>query len=592
MLRPMSTGRMRAGAPAIRPRLRFDPSRNPWLGVALVAIAQAALVLGPALRPGLTVVYDMAWAPDPRWTPFVLGVDTPAPRAVPSDAVAVALGHLLGSGAAQKVILAAILTALGIGAAALLVELTPSAGAWGRIGATVAAVWNPYVYERLAVGQWTVLLGLALLPWGMREALRSGGEGRRAAPLLSVVVLAGLGGANSLAIVAMSVVPVLVGRPVLGGGVPMVRTAAAVVFTTIGISAAWSLPAILGGGVAVTETGALAFLPTSDTPLGVVGSLASGGAFWNESTHPASRQVLLVAVAAAGFSVVCVAATLRRAASTERWPLVAGVLLPTAVVLLSAVPALRAGWVLLVVSVPGGGLFRDSHKFMAAWVIATAVGVGVVIELARGRVPAFSQVPVTALLVGLPVALLPVLAWGLGGRLTAVEVPQDFRQSVEHLNDLPRGDVGLLPWNQYRRYDWNGGRVSLTLAPRLVSHVVVYDDALPLTAGTVPGESERAARVTRGLSEGVAAGEAFAAVGVRYVAVERTRVSEADEEGLRDSGRVLIDEPSLLVVELDDPSVSPTTAAGPVLVGWSITLLTVGLVGVAAITGRVVRGPA
>src|SRR5690606_42009511 len=69
-------------------------------------------------------------------------------------------------------ILVGILVALGVGAAGLVRELDPLAGPAARTVATVAAVWNPFVYERLMVGQWTVLAGLALVPWGLHQVDR------------------------------------------------------------------------------------------------------------------------------------------------------------------------------------------------------------------------------------------------------------------------------------------------------------------------------------------------------------------------------------------------------------------------------------
>ena len=70
-------------------------ARTSW--PAALALALAIVLLGPALGPGLVLAYDLGWSPDPRFTPFVTGVGMVAPRAVPSDAVGVSLGLLLGA---------------------------------------------------------------------------------------------------------------------------------------------------------------------------------------------------------------------------------------------------------------------------------------------------------------------------------------------------------------------------------------------------------------------------------------------------------------------------------------------------------------
>ena len=117
-----STGSGRSPPPRLSPRedRRRDPGPRPvgerprWVPVPLAA-AVSAVVLGPALGRGVVLAYDLAWSPDPRWTPFSLGLGTPAPRAVPSDALGVALGHVVGAGPAQAMVLLAILTLAGWG---------------------------------------------------------------------------------------------------------------------------------------------------------------------------------------------------------------------------------------------------------------------------------------------------------------------------------------------------------------------------------------------------------------------------------------------------------------------------------------------
>lgn len=548
-----------------------------------VAIAQALLVLGPAVGPGVVIAYDMPWSPDPRWTPFVLGQDTPAPRAVPSDAVAVLIGKVIGAGVAQAVVLLAILVFLGLGASALLVTLRPSAPLVARVAAMTAAVWNPFVEERLVVGQWTVLLGLAVLPWAIRAGLRVI-RGHPALPsLLVCIAAAGLGGANSLVMVLAAVVPlVLVGAT----RAAQVRTGlAALLVTGLGSAAVWALPALYSRASS-GSIGATAFRPSADTPLGVIGSIVSGGGFWNAAAHPGSRQVLVVAVCATALAVLAIGTLFAHVGGMQRTALVAGVGLPTALVLVSAVSGLEAPWVALVTQVPGGGILRDSHKLMAPWVIAVAVGVGMLVSVILERRSALAG-PATAVLVLAPVALNPLLAWGAHGRLVAVDVPGEYRSAVQQLNALPPGDVGALPWSQYRRYDWNGSRVSLTLLPRMVSHTVVFDDRLPLRAGVVPGESDRAAGVSAAIEGGQSPGAALAQHGrVRYLASEGAPPG-GEAEDITTLGRVVVDLPGLQVIEVGVPS-PPVSDASPLLrLGWLITLGTTALVGVITLAPRV-----
>ena len=164
-------------------------------------------------------------------------------------------------------------------------------------------------------------------------------------------------------------------------------------------------------------------------------------------------------------------------------------------------------------------MLRDAQKLLAPWVVVACAGAGVLVrDVLRLR----SAGPALAVLVAaLPIALLPSLAWGVGGRVTAVEVPADLRSAATMLSEQPPGAVGLLPWSQYRRYAWNGNRVSLTLVPRMVDQPVVLDDGLPLATGVVPGEDPVARTVSARIAAGTPPVQALAEAEVRWVLVEK-----------------------------------------------------------------------
>jgi hypothetical protein len=533
-----------------------------------VTAVAAAVVLGPALGRGVVLAYDLAWSPDPRLTPFTLGTSTPAPRAVPSDAVGVVLGWALGAGPAQALVLWGSLVLAGVGAARLARYLRPGAGAVASSVAALAAIWNPFVLERLVVGQWTVLLGYAAVPFLLVTALRvRAGRSPVWAPAVGLAAC-GLGGANTLVIGALAVGGVLLAPRPRWAALGLAAAA------TLGVSAVWSLPA-LTAGVASSSAGVAAFAARADTPLGVLGSLVSGGAFWNPASHPASRDVLLLAVVAAAAALVTVAAAARAARRTRRLAVLAPAVVGLLLAWLSAVDPF-GWWTALVVHAPGGGVLRDAQKLVAPWVVLAAAGAGILVaDLRRVRPPAGAALAV--LVAVLPVVLLPSLAWGVGGRVTAVEVPPDLREAASTLSEAPPGTVGLLPWSQYRRYGWNGGRVSLTLVPRMVDQRVVLDDGLPLATGVVPGEDPVARRVGERIARGVPPLEALAAEGVRWVVVEKqTGFPDPAPPGSAPVGaRVVHDGSAVRVVELPADAAGVTTQPSAVTAwGWAVTSLT------------------
>ncbi|HYN67065.1 MAG TPA: hypothetical protein VES93_09265 [Ornithinibacter sp.] len=535
------------------------------VGHVVVPAVVAILVLGPALGRGVVLAYDLAWSPDPRLTPFTLGTSTPAPRAVPSDAAGVVLGWLLGAGVAQALVLWGALVLAGAGAARLTAVLAPGAGWAPRSAAAVAAIWNPFVLERLVVGQWTVLLGYAAVPHLLVACLRvRSGRAPVWAPAVGLAAC-GIGGANTLVVGALAVAGILLA--------PRPRWAALGLagLSALGVSAVWALPAVTAG-VASAPVGVAAFAARADTPLGVFGSLLSGGAFWNPASHPASRDVLVVALTATVLAVVAVVVAARAArregVGALLVPAVAGLLLAE----LSALDPFGL-WTALVVHVPGGGLLRDAQKLVAPWVVLAAAGAGVLVrDLLRVR----SAGPALAVLVAaLPVALLPTLAWGVGGRVTAVAVPEDLRTAASMLSARPTGSVGLLPWSQYRRYGWNGDRVSLTLVPRMVDQRVVLDDGLPLADGVVPGEDPVARAVTARIAAGATPVQALAEQGVRWVVVEKDTgfPDPVPASDLPASARVVHDGPAVRVLELAGGAADPPARTATIW-GWAVTAVT------------------
>lgn len=534
---------------------------------AVVSGVVALVVLGPALGRGVVLAYDLAWSPDPRLTPFTLGTSTPAPRAVPSDAAAVVLGWLLGAGPAQALVLWGTLVLVGLGAARLAALLAPDLGVLGRTAAAVAGIWNPFVLERLVVGQWTVLLGYAAVPHLLVVAARvRAGRAPAWAPAVGVAAC-GVGGANTLVIGALAV------GAALATPRPRWRALGLAAASALGVSAVWALPAVTAG-VTSAPAGVAAFAARADTPLGVLGSLVSGGGFWNPASHPPGRSVAVVALAAATLALVAVAVAVRSARREHLEALVVPALLGLALAWLSALDPFGL-WSAVVLHVPGGGVLRDAQKLLAPWVVLAAAGAGVLVRdvmRVRGAGPALA-----VLVTALPVVLLPSLAWGVGGRVAAVEVPTDLRSVAGALSEADAGTVGLLPWSQYRRYGWNGDRVSLTLVPRLVDQQVLFDDGLPLATGTVPGEDPVARAVGGRIAAGVPPVDALAAEGVRWVLVEKDTglpdplAGAAPTPGVR----VVVDGPSARLLELAGPDAGGTPGVRPAtVVGWAMTCVT------------------
>ena len=149
-----------------------------------------AVILGPLLTGwGFWLFGDMVFVPEQPWKDAWLGLDGTLPRAVPMDAIVSVLTQVLPGELVQRLFLVGAFLAGGIGAG--LVRRRH--GTPARLAAITLMLWNPWVYERLLMGQWAILAGYLLLPWVALASLRLRRDLRRGAPAVAVALVA-LGG--------------------------------------------------------------------------------------------------------------------------------------------------------------------------------------------------------------------------------------------------------------------------------------------------------------------------------------------------------------------------------------------------------------
>lgn len=509
-----------------------------WIG-AIVGVLTAAVVLGPALEPGYLLFYDMVFVPRLGLGDRTLGIDGSVPRAVPNDLVVALASQVMPGWVVQHVLLVLVFVGAGAGTAAL--ARTP----WGAAGAALAATWNPWVAQRLAIGHWGFLLGYACLPFIAYAAQQLRGAPSRTARIrlgtwIVVVALTGSTGAILAALVLLAVL--LVPAHVR----PAWRELRWIIPAFLVANAAWWWPFLtLAPSGDADPAGAQAFMARPDTPLGVWGSLLSGGGIWGQAWWFGTRQILVVAVLTLIVVAVCVAALLRCPGNRSD-PLVRGLLAAAVIGLAiagaSAVPGGEEAVTWAITHVPGGGLIRDAQKFAAIWMIVVALGAGALIEwvVLSGRrtgVPTVAVALVAGVVALWPVATLPGMAWGGGRTCTArsasdprqcirtaprwaaTQYPQSFLTMADRLDAAAPGSVAVFPWTLYRKYGWNADRTVLDPWQRLVDREVLVNDDLPLSDRVVRGESAASAAIGSAL----ASGDLIAALrtqGVRWVLVQ------------------------------------------------------------------------
>lgn len=494
----------------------------------LVPWAVAVVITGPLLlQRGFWLFGDMVFTPRQPWKPEWYGGDGGVPRAVPSDALVSLATHVVPGDLVQKAVLVAIFGFAGWGVLRLFSEAHP-------VAAVVACVffqWNPFVFERLAIGHWALLCGYAALPWVAAGAARFAAHGRpawaaMAVPLAVAAWTSPTGGAIT------SVCALGAAVAVAGGRKPTRLTG--LVATTVVINLPWLVPGLLAtSGAPVDTTGATAFAARSDTPLGALASVLTLGGMWKTSVTPGERSsALLVAMA---LLVAClgllgaVLAVRRRTSFADG--LVPGLALSglplLAFVLATTTSGGREFSAWLATTVPGGGIVRDSQKFLAPLALLMAVGLGVGLEMTvrwfRHRF-AMGVVPLAALVVVVQLVSLPSLAWGNLGRWQVSTYPAEWsavaaQVSEESLQATPTTVV--LPFTIYRRFEWNGHWAWLDPAPRVLPGRVIVDDTLGAPGGAeVAGESAAARRVRDADASWTDLAPVLDDLGARFVLIE------------------------------------------------------------------------
>lgn len=478
----------------------------------MLGLALGCLALGPALGWGFVLVQDMVFVPDPAFSRFTFGLAGGAPRVVPSDAVVTALASVLPAELVQKAILLGIFV-LGCSGAALLV---PAGFLGARLVAGAYYVWNPYVAERLLMGQWALLLGYAGLPWVVR-AVRAGRG------LLPAVLPAAVGGFAAMTVTALTALPVA-GRRVRVGAV------------LLAVSLPWLLLAVLRpGGLSGDPVGVDAFAARADGPFGAVGSLLSLGGIWNAGAVPAGYETAVGSVARLALAVAGIVGFVLMKDRPKGLGVAAAIGFGIACLGVTEPGRVAFRW---LVGVWGGfAVFRDAQQFVAPLALLAALGLGALTQKAltektptekslTEKASARSPLPGKAgrwavLMVLVPVAVLPTMAWGGAGALRAVSYPESWSQAREVIRRDPRpGDVLVLPFESYRRFPWNGDRAVLDPAQRYFAvpgRNVVANDSVRVGNMVVGAEDTRSREVERVLE---APSPDLAAAGFRYVVVD------------------------------------------------------------------------
>lgn len=490
------------------------------------------MVTGPLLAPGYLLLRDAVSTPRSYLSDAALGLSSAAPRALPQDFAVALASHVFDGGIVVKALLIVGLWLAGWGSARLAAAVLPEAGIPGQVVAATLAVWNPYVAERLLQGHWSLLVGYGALPWvavtvlrmrmprtrgaietpRTRGAIGTGALWIEICALMFWIALAGLTPTGLM--LAATVALVCVAAP--GSGRPRMLCAGVGLGAAMVAALPWLTAAFVTGSLSSSQAeGVGAFAARAEPGLATLGSLASLGGMWNGEAVPSSRTTLFAVVAAVvllGVVAAGLPVALRSPAAVPLLVLAApAVVVPT---LMATAPGLAAVES-LVRAMPGLGVVRDAQKWVALAVPGyTLAAAGAVLTLRRWM-PAFAAAAVCSLAL---IATLPDLAWGVGGKVVAVQYPPDWAAAAAAINADPR-PVAVVPSGSMRNFAWAGDAPVLDPLPRWVRADVLATGDLTISGRVVPGEGGRAREVERLLATG-ADSAALARAGVGWLVTE------------------------------------------------------------------------
>lgn len=563
-------------------------------------------ILTPLLAPGFVLSYDMVFVPELALRPDFFGTGSALPRAVPSDALVALADDVLPGSWLQKLLLLAALGTAGAG----VVRLTRDLSTTARLAGVSGYVWSTYVAERLVLGHWALLLGFAALPWVLDAAGRwAGGDRERSrgealSAVVPLVLWCALGATSPSGGVLTGVAALVVVMAQAPGGRAAARRAALAAAVVLSVNAPW----VVAGMFAVGDTagdgrGVSLFASRAEGPLALLPTLVVSGGVWNAEVMPVTRESWLP-VAWLVILLALVSVGVARAPRQPRGGYLALALLGLVVALAGSWAPEALGW--LVRQVPGAGLLRDGSRYLpwltlpTAWLMAHGVQwlqehmhpPGAARTLAVGAVLA-------------PIAFLPDLAWGVGGRLQPVSYPEEYAEArAAVVEEVARaeaagerlGDVLLLPFSAYRQPEWNRQTKVLNPLGRYLPLDYLADDDLSVSGQEIEGEDPRAAEVEAILAEpGPGTAASLAGLGVGLVVQDRGAAGAGADLDVAALGEVVHRGGDLVVTRLGEVRETEVSDARGVAVALAWVMLVTCVCGALAVgiknLWRLVRRP-
>jgi hypothetical protein len=461
-------------------------SVHPWLPHTLFA-GLALTILAPLLRPGHILTMDMAFTPN-----------IPMPDHVTSSYVFRVFLHwlnvLIPTQVIERLLLFTILFLSGWGAYRLARYLDKSKkiDMPGAFFAGAFYMINPFTYSRFMTGQYSVLLGYALIPFFVQSLLRF-----LATPTLRSCLTPTLSGLL-ISIVSIHTVGLIAVLSIIATVLTIWRLRSKVnkikqiiLFGCVGIvvgitaSSYWLIPLIQGEGetaqiIASFDRGdGEAFATVGQGIVGQISNVIGLQGFWAEDRAlyvlPHQQNALWgVAILAVWAIIVIGGITWWRRGRRLDFTLFGLAALMAVVLSVGDTSSWLAEYIPLFAG------FREPHKFvgLVALLYALCVSRGV-----DRLIDKYHQKwgELTHYIISVSVALILILFtsnmfWGFGGQIQPRQYPKDWLVVQQKLQE-DHGDYQalFLPWHLYMHFKF-AGRIIANPAPQFFGKQVIVSN--------------------------------------------------------------------------------------------------------------------
>lgn len=420
------------------------------------------IVMGPLLLPGYILTMDMVFVPHP---PLPSEINASYPFYVALHF----LSYVIPGDTLQKLILLTILTLCGIGMHRLLEYELPKLNRWVIVGASMFYTVNPFVYERLMMGQFAVIAGYSLLPFFIVSFHRflHGLDWRQLARTtgwllaISVISIHSIVPAIILAVLVWAVA-LWQHRGTRFWQLSVTRLAIGAVALVV-VSSYWLVPTMLGLNQASSAIGAVG--ESAFRMQGNVFSILRLEGFWAEGRGLFTTAHIAVTMPIIWQLLVWVGAVTGAVILWRRYS-------PKAVLYIGVIVI---GTILAFMGLPFlGNAYREPHKF----VMLVAIGLTVCAAVGADRLFRVKRLRAVApAVIAVPLLLSPAMLWGFSGQLTARAYPPEWYALNQKLRSLPDdASIIFVPWHLYQRFSFSPRIVAHPAATFFDRSVLVSDD--------------------------------------------------------------------------------------------------------------------